>query len=59
VKHVIRMGEVNGRESRECSCGRGGSVGEFGDVALASDKHIDYTKGDTRVGSSAHVDNPW
>ena len=33
----------------ECSCGRSGSVDEFGqDVALASDAHIDYAAGDRR-----------
>lgn len=59
VRHVIRTGEVHGRQSWECSCGRGGSVGEWGDVDLASDKHINYDAGDGRVDSSASFDAPW
>lgn len=59
VRHTIRTGSVHGRTSWECSCGHAGSVGEFGDASLASDEHINYSAGDTRVDSSAALDAPW
>lgn len=59
VRHVIRTGEVHGRQSWECSCGQAGSVGEWGDVDIASDRHINFDGGDTRVYSSASLDAPW
>lgn len=59
VRHVVRTGEANGRQSWECSCGHAGSVGEIGYVDLASDKHIRYENGDVRSDSSASFDAPW
>jgi hypothetical protein len=60
VRHTIRTSDVeDDRTAWACSCGRAGSVGEWGNVDMASDKHIDYDCGDTRVDSSAHVDAPW
>lgn len=38
ITHRVTMYEEE--RSWECSCGCAGSVGEFGDVELASDKHI-------------------
>src|SRR5687768_5393324 len=57
-RHVVRTGVVAGRDSWECSCGRSGSVGEWGDVDIASDAHI-VADGGARVDSSASFDDPW
>lgn len=35
------------RQYWECSCGKGGSVGEFGDPDIAADKHI--PEGESRI----------
>lgn len=45
IQHII---QTDG-QYWECSCGRGGTASTETDVDIASDKHIDYSSGDTRV----------
>jgi hypothetical protein len=60
MQHVIRTAEVeDDRTAWACSCGRAGSVGEWGNVELASDKHIDCANGHTRMDRPPLVDDPW
>ncbi len=59
IRHEIRWGKVHGRDSWECSCGNSGSVGEFGDVDAAADRHINFDRGDTRIYSSKSFDDVW
>lgn len=58
-RHEIRTEEIGARTRWECSCGHSGSVGEWTDVDVAADRHIDFDAGDTRVYSSASLDAPW
>jgi hypothetical protein len=59
VHHEIHTEDYDDRTGWDCSCGHSGNVGEWVDVDIASDKHIDYDRGDTRVNSSASPDAPW
>lgn len=45
TEHIVQTD----KQYWECSCGRGGTASEAIDVDLASDKHIDYLRGDTRI----------
>lgn len=39
--HRIEIRERGERLYWECNCGRGGSVGEFADVELAAERHLE------------------
>lgn len=49
IEHRVITYDAGDRQYWECSCGSAGSVGEWGNVDLASDKHIKYENGDTRI----------